>query len=217
MGNVSAENRRTQLIEAAIRVIQRDGIPAATTRAIASEADAPLASIHYTFGSKEEVIRAAFDFLADEVTSSVESSTDYTAGLEAAIAGAFERVADLLVDTRYAVVIADYTPYDDPWVKRHLDEFNAFAARLLERTAASSGEPTPAVGYSMLGRLTTITIDGVVLHFQTHGDATRMREEFGAMARALGALARERDQTPRGRSTNQHARTSPKPTRKRRA
>ena len=157
MGNVSAENRRAQLIEAAIRVIQRDGIPAATTRAIAAEADAPLASIHYTFGSKEEVVRAAFDFLAEEMISSIEASTDYTAGIEAAIAGAFERVADLLMDTRYAVVLADYTPYDDPWVKGHLDRFNAFAARLLERAAEGSGEPIPAVGCSMLGRLTTLT------------------------------------------------------------
>ena len=48
MTYMSQVDRRQQLIEAAIRVLQRDGVGHVTTRAIAAEAGAPLASIHYS-------------------------------------------------------------------------------------------------------------------------------------------------------------------------
>lgn len=56
MAHVPAAVRRTQLIEAASRVIARDGVAAATTRAIAKEAGAAQASLHYVFEGKEDLL-----------------------------------------------------------------------------------------------------------------------------------------------------------------
>jgi AcrR family transcriptional regulator len=58
VAHVPAEERRAQLVDAAIRVIAGEGVARATTRRIAEEAGAPLAALHYTFRSKEELFSA---------------------------------------------------------------------------------------------------------------------------------------------------------------
>jgi DNA-binding transcriptional regulator YbjK len=57
MTRLSAEERRSALVQAALRVITSRGVNAASTRAIASEAGMPLASFHYAFRSRDELIR----------------------------------------------------------------------------------------------------------------------------------------------------------------
>jgi DNA-binding transcriptional regulator YbjK len=54
---VPSAQRRAELVHAALRVIERDGVHAATTRAIVAEAGMPLASFHYAFRSRDEMIR----------------------------------------------------------------------------------------------------------------------------------------------------------------
>ncbi|MEU1799557.1 TetR/AcrR family transcriptional regulator [Streptomyces sp. NPDC019937] len=55
---VSADVRRERLVAAALRVMKRDGIAAATTRAICAEADMPHGAFHYCFRSKQELYAA---------------------------------------------------------------------------------------------------------------------------------------------------------------
>jgi AcrR family transcriptional regulator len=66
MAHVSADTRREQFIEAAVRVIAREGVDGATTRKIAQEAQAPLASLHYCFQTKEKLLFAVFESLSQE-------------------------------------------------------------------------------------------------------------------------------------------------------
>ncbi|MBN9606356.1 MAG: TetR family transcriptional regulator C-terminal domain-containing protein [Actinomycetales bacterium] len=54
---VSAEQRRRELAAAALRVVVRDGVAAATIRAIVAEAGMKLASFHYAYRSRDEVLR----------------------------------------------------------------------------------------------------------------------------------------------------------------
>ena len=56
MARIPAQVRRTELIEAALRVMERDGVGAATTRAIVAEAGMPLATFHYCFRSRDEML-----------------------------------------------------------------------------------------------------------------------------------------------------------------
>lgn len=55
---MSADERRIRLHAAALRVMKRDGIPAATTRAICAEANMPHGAFHYCFHSKKELYAA---------------------------------------------------------------------------------------------------------------------------------------------------------------
>ncbi|GAA1721102.1 hypothetical protein GCM10009765_81660 [Fodinicola feengrottensis] len=55
MARVSADERRQDLVAAAIRVLARDGVAKASTRAIVAEAAMPLGFFHYCFRSKQEL------------------------------------------------------------------------------------------------------------------------------------------------------------------
>ncbi|MEG0214306.1 MULTISPECIES: TetR family transcriptional regulator [Actinomycetes] len=64
MARISVEDRSRQFIEAAARVIASEGIAAATTRRIATEAGAPLAALHYCFRSKDELLDEVYNHLS---------------------------------------------------------------------------------------------------------------------------------------------------------
>lgn len=56
MARMSADERRIQLLDAAERVMTREGVAAGTTRAIAGEAGMPVSVFHYCFRSRDELI-----------------------------------------------------------------------------------------------------------------------------------------------------------------
>lgn len=71
-----AEQRRRRLAEAAMRVMKRDGMRAATTRAITAEADMPHGAFHYCFNSKHELIREIFQADADSALAAAVATLD---------------------------------------------------------------------------------------------------------------------------------------------
>ena len=56
---VPAEERKEQLIAATVELMRRKGVQSVTIRAIAKEANAPLATAHYCFSGKDELMDAA--------------------------------------------------------------------------------------------------------------------------------------------------------------
>jgi AcrR family transcriptional regulator len=181
---MSQVDRRQQLIEAAIRVLQRDGIGQVTTRAIATEAGAPLASIHYTFGSKDEIVRAAFEQVITELLAELEDGVTPGAGIQTAANDLCRAVGRLLDDPRFAIVMGDLTPANDPWAREQTERWNAFAERVLRREAELGREVEPSIGFDRAGRLLVAGIDGLIMQFEVHGDAAMTRADlatFGAM------------------------------------
>lgn len=57
------ERIRQKMIETTARILRERGFKSATVRAIAKEADVNIASIKYYFGSKEELIGCALDYM----------------------------------------------------------------------------------------------------------------------------------------------------------
>lgn len=67
MARMSAAERRAALARAALAVVDRDGVHAATTRAIVAEAQMPLGSFHYAVPSRDELMRDVVELVvADE-------------------------------------------------------------------------------------------------------------------------------------------------------
>ncbi|AWH90933.1 TetR/AcrR family transcriptional regulator [Dietzia lutea] len=64
MARITEEQRRLDLINAAIEVIAEKGVAGATTRRIAERANSPLTMIHYCFGTKEDLFYAIFEHMA---------------------------------------------------------------------------------------------------------------------------------------------------------
>ncbi len=62
-GNVNSDQTKipvaTKILEAALKVIEREGISATTTRAIAAEANVNIAAINYYFRTKDQLVKAA--------------------------------------------------------------------------------------------------------------------------------------------------------------
>ena len=68
-------DRRRDMLEATLRLIDRRGADAVTHRAVAAEAGVPLASTTYHFASKAELVREAFELVIARSTALVERST----------------------------------------------------------------------------------------------------------------------------------------------
>jgi AcrR family transcriptional regulator len=87
---VPAVERRQQLIDAAIRLMWTEGVERTSLRAIASEAGAPLASIHYCFEDKDALMRAAVDQWLAELIGTLAEDVEIEGGLRATL----KRLAD---------------------------------------------------------------------------------------------------------------------------
>ncbi|MFJ2212899.1 TetR/AcrR family transcriptional regulator [Streptomyces sp. NPDC101062] len=86
MAHVSAAERRPQLIKAAIDLMAREGVAAGSTRAIAAELGVAQATVHYTFGTKEDLYRAVLKQLADDLVAQVERAAPRDGGFAETIA-----------------------------------------------------------------------------------------------------------------------------------
>ncbi|KQM58645.1 TetR/AcrR family transcriptional regulator [Agreia sp. Leaf210] len=69
----SIQARRTQLLQAAVRVMGRIGVAAASTRAITAEAGLPHGSFHYCFGTKEKLLEELFRLEVNDVATQLAS------------------------------------------------------------------------------------------------------------------------------------------------
>ncbi len=77
----NSDTRRADLIAATLRVIARDGVRAATVRAIAKEAEVTQGLIRYYFSTKDDLIAAAYELhmatlvgAADEASKGKDSA-----------------------------------------------------------------------------------------------------------------------------------------------
>ena len=67
------EERRREVLEAALRVVGRSGVRAATHRAVAAEAGTSLSATTYYFASGEDLLEQAFAHYVDERTGQLAS------------------------------------------------------------------------------------------------------------------------------------------------
>ncbi|MBA3418687.1 MAG: TetR family transcriptional regulator [Geodermatophilaceae bacterium] len=195
MGRVAAGDRRQQLIEAAIRVAERDGIAATTTRRIAAEAGASLASVHYCFRSKQEllqeVLTAIITELAEaargEVRPGIDAGTLLREGLQALWVivekepGKQQLTYEL---THYAL----RQPGMDSFALWQYEMSYAACSAHLEAIAAAAGitwsRPMP-----VLARMLMTVIDGVVLGWLVDRDSPAALAALVSLADLLATLA----------------------------
>ncbi|MBX3067184.1 MAG: TetR family transcriptional regulator [Microbacteriaceae bacterium] len=97
MARMSVADRRAALILAALRVIERDGVHGATTRAIVAEAGMPLASFHYAFLSRDELIRELIRTVVETEGQAASETLSEQAGIRTSIRDGLQAYFDLLV------------------------------------------------------------------------------------------------------------------------
>lgn len=96
MARVSSALRRVELVQAALRVIDRDGVHGATTRSIVAEAHVPLATFHYVFRSRDELIRELIAYVVEQeglaAEGTLQSATDIRSLLRSGLQAYFDLV-----------------------------------------------------------------------------------------------------------------------------
>jgi AcrR family transcriptional regulator len=165
----SGERTRRGLIEAAAQLVAEVGWDAVTTRQIAQRADANQGLIHYHFGSKEGLLRAAFEVALGETFGEPGAALTDAANLPAA-AGEIVRGLDpgeVVEPLALFSVEAMSRAARDQEIRRPMREVLAeFRERVASRIAAGQqrgelpSQLDPAGTATLLGAL----FDGLGLH-----------------------------------------------------
>ena len=93
MATQTAQGRREQILEAALRLIGRSGREAVTHRAVAEEAGVPLGSTTYYFDSRDDLLGQALEHVARS-----EADRYAELGAELRKAKTPRKLADMLLD-----------------------------------------------------------------------------------------------------------------------
>jgi AcrR family transcriptional regulator len=195
MTRMSAVNRREQFIEAAIRVMSREGLDRATTRRIAEEAAAPQGAFHYLFEDKNRLLTEVVGAVTQQVERILRDAVDPSRGLDAAIRdgmnGFWQHVLadDGLQLMQYELTIFCRRTPGFEWLAEWQYNRYAAAAQEIFEAAADIESVHPAIPPEQLARFVVATIDGLVIQYEVHHDRDRSAQDLANAVRAATALA----------------------------
>ncbi|MCU1507882.1 MAG: TetR family transcriptional regulator [Glaciihabitans sp.] len=193
---MSSGDRRTALVDSALRVISRDGVHAATTRTIVAEADMSLASFHYAFRSRDEMIRELIDAVLEAQSAAALSSLVDAADIRSAIRGALQSFFDIVrADPHHEQAMFELfhyalrTPELDDLPRQQYAGYHETVAALLAAGADALGvEWTRPI--ADIARFVVTVTDGVTLAWLADSDAAAAGRTLDFAAEFLAALAR---------------------------
>ncbi|MEV6833115.1 TetR family transcriptional regulator [Streptomyces sp. NPDC051133] len=186
---MSAEARREQLIEAAVRVIAREGADGATTRKIADEAKAPLASLHYCFQNKENLLLAVFAQLSEELPVEVDLPEGEDASLGLVIEQCLTRTMQWSVQNPVRIrAMIEVTL----WAERYDPELSVgFYDAFLKSSEAVLRQvdvPLSDEELNSVLRVAMSLVDGLSLQMFTDGDTERTLRDTATACAMLKAF-----------------------------
>lgn len=202
MARVPADVRRHELVEAAIRVMARDGVAKATTRAIVAEADMHLGFFHYCFRSKEELLLQVLDAINERNTRAaiehVQGHRSLRDTLRASVRAYFEHLEKNPGEHQVTYELTQYALRQPALVdvaRRQYDNYLAAATRFLEAVAEATRMewtlPVPT-----LARFVHNSIDGATLNWIVDRDTGQALAVLDEMAEHLASRARRRRAGP---------------------
>ncbi|MFJ2740731.1 TetR/AcrR family transcriptional regulator [Streptomyces sp. NPDC087440] len=195
MAHVTAAERRPQLVKAAIALMTREGVAAGSTRAIAAELGVAQATVHYTFGTKEDLYRAVMEQLTQNLVDHVEQSAPTDGGF----AESLTVMATALWHTvreqpathqllNELTLFALRTPKLHDVLHSHHHQVEVVTARLIEEVADRSGQrlavPATVVAHYFLG-----AFDGLSLQLLTLPDENAERHCLQTLVSSTVTLA----------------------------
>ena len=94
-------DRRLHIITAALQVSAQHGVAQITTRKIARAADIRLATLHYYFESKDDLLSAVLDEVKDRMIAALHAPFPPRGGLHATLAGSIATLYSLIEQAPY--------------------------------------------------------------------------------------------------------------------
>ncbi|CAN5426805.1 hypothetical protein BH10ACT6_BH10ACT6_09340 [soil metagenome] len=199
MSRIPATERRDALARAALVVISRDGLAAATTRAIVAEAGMPLASFHYAVASRDELLRDVIELVVAEEGVAALAPLLAQAGsiqeaAKLALTGYLEFVRRdpgheqaMFELTQYAL----RTPGLDDLPAEQYARYHALAIELLD-AATARFHPDWRARMPELARLLVSFTDGLTLAWLADRDDAAAARSIELAATAVASFAGER-------------------------
>jgi AcrR family transcriptional regulator len=187
---VSSADRKDQLIAATVELMRREGVQYVTMRAIAKEANAPLAAAHYCFSDKSELMHAAAEAWLKNLNS-FSGDIPVHLGLRKTVEQAAESYWRLLEEEPSSLLAEIELIL---WATRNADSsplaekiYPAYEVELgnLFSSAAESNHDQCLLSIPTLARSFLMIYDGAVLQYMTNPKATDHRAHFLMMIDAL--------------------------------
>jgi AcrR family transcriptional regulator len=195
MSRVLAAEHRSAIVAAAIRLMAREGVGAASTRRVAAEAGVAQATIHYVFGTKTELYRGVLEAVSENLVKAVQAGLEPQSQWAEQAEGAARAVWEITeADPSTALLLVELTAY----ALRH-DELRDLAEGLYDNyqrlaedvvgalIAASDRELR--IPLEEVARLAVAGLNGVVLSYLVHGHRDRSRRDLENLVASLTAVA----------------------------
>ncbi|MEC4611639.1 TetR/AcrR family transcriptional regulator [Tsukamurella tyrosinosolvens] len=191
MARIPAAERRSELVDAAVRVIAAHGVDGATTRRIADEANAPLATLHYCFSSKEELFAEVFQYVAGqyrEVLARNDCHGDVKETARSLMRGVMEWY---VAHEDFGRAIIELIS----WARRQASgqavmvytEANAALRAILEADAAAAGQSPAEGAIDELAYVVTVLSDGFAMNWLVFADRDAAPAQMDLTVHALDA------------------------------
>jgi AcrR family transcriptional regulator len=195
---MSSNDRREELVEAAIRVLVRDGVAKATTRAIAAEAGVSQGVIHYCFASRSELLQEVITRMTDRFLAPVSEAFAGGDDLRASIAGSlrafWRRVEAAPAEELVGYELAQYALRNEdfgPLAKYQYAHYLEVHAQFLQAAAEAAGIEW-TVPVPVLARHVHATLDGLSMCWLVDRDSEHTAQVLDQMTDYLVGCARER-------------------------
>lgn len=196
MANGRAIGRRDNLIAAARAVFAREGVQGATLRAVAAEAEVPLATLQYVFPSKELLLEAVIVDVRDEIEMMLRGAGDGAGGLGDALRrGMLHYWQFVVIDHpelpllhHELFVHAVRTPGLQHLARKQMEGYSRIVAWWCQRAANDAGELC-SVPFGTLGRVFVGSLIGTVVEYLSDEDQARSQEDLEWVISMLTDLA----------------------------
>lgn len=177
MARVAADERRRLLVQAAIRVMARDGVAQATTRSIVAEADMSLGTFHYCFRSKEELLEQVITAITSHTLAPaleiISGEGTFEEKLRGGLAYYWQHVLDNPDEHRVTYELTQYATRNPALAEFARTQYRTYLeaqTEIIERLASTAGI-TWKVDDAVLARYLTAILDGLTLLYLNEGDA----------------------------------------------
>jgi AcrR family transcriptional regulator len=190
--------RREALVEAAIRVMVRDGVARATTRAIVAEAGMTLGVFHYCFDSREELLRKVTRRLTDHNVSLAREAFASERDLRRAIARSLQafwgRIEAAPKEELLGFELTQYALRQEDLKDLARYQYANYLAALEEflTSAADAARVEWTVPVATLARYVNATIEGLSLCWLADRDTIRTEEALELLTDYLVSRTREK-------------------------
>ena len=169
MPRVPANERRAELVQAAIQVATREGLAATTTRRIAQELGISVGIVHYCFRSKEELLHEVIRVITEAQVVAARAAITPGADIASSVRNAFLGFWQLVEATPDAQLLTyELTSWalrnaeTEPLAREQRAAQLAGIEQILDEISTATGA-TWSLPPDQLARMTLAITDGVTL------------------------------------------------------